>query len=691
MALTAAQRDERTREQKSALNTVSAEESGFNSKAREAIYRAYQQMMNEIEDSGFKYPNSLLAEENDTQKEAYRRSLDMATNFPDHPAILHRGALSQIDQYGHAMPAALEKKMADTAQYNPLQSDIYKDYMSNPNFNKVMQDYRDEGLRHLEEKVLPRLDYNFSRSGVYNSNAAKAARNSAAMRHNLDVEKDIRKMMHDMHREGATMAHQQLPYIQNAAQMQLTGRQQNIANLGSRQTLENQYEATQDTLNRSHQARELAAIEAAGKAGAAQQQQAQAGITNSYNQWKAERNAPMAAAAELIQHAKGIAPSGTSSTAHFTPPPVVPANPYGVATSALSQLAQIGYPHMQQKAKGGRIGRQKFAEGGAPQQPQMPPYSHEQQLLLQQIQRLQEDQESPMQRQLGLISSHALANVRGNPLENLGRALHEHGDNEIKRREHQTVRMKDAGDLMSKIQDSRQRQAEMLADMGYQKEHLAIQRDTLAETKRHHGAAESELGRHHLAVEREKQDKLTPADTKKENELNAKLDASISAYRRLKEMERLQPEINTGAVAHLPTYLHDILPESMGGTGGAQFEYEKEAEKYAQDRAKSIGGNRVTNFELKSAQKSTPTLTNSMAGIKRATDSEKTALQHTIKTLFAQKKTPYQGDIEDIEEDFRTQQTQNISEPSQSSNPYLDVPEKERLSEIETLKRELGM
>lgn len=170
-------------------------------------------------------------------------------------------------------------------------------------------------------------------------------------------------------------------------------------------------------------------------------------------------------------------------------------------------------------------------------------------------------------------------------------------------------------------------------------------------------------------------DELSPAQMKRERELDDKINASLDEYHKLISMNDKLPKIHTGTLGGLYGAVSDYLPSMLGGTGGDQGAYEKEAEELAQARAKAIGGARVTNKELESARETVPASKKPREAIKKIMSNQSRDIQRRIQNLLAQKKRPFEGDLSLLEKNYIAPPEDHAPVENKRSSPGLTLEE----------------
>lgn len=349
----------------------------------------------------------------------------------------------------------------------------------NPYQRNVIDALRSEARQNFLEDVLPNIHGNFTAAGAFHSGAHNAELHKFAQKSQLQLNREIAKMLHQNHEGSLTRAAEHSDRTMNAAH--LMGNAEKAAQ-------EANLKAAEAARNQGIFNKEIAKHDAASISQLAHQQQVQE--QNAINaRREAESEAQLEPLLRVERYANAVAghpaPVQMGVSAHQASRPTPP-NPYNVGAGILGQMAGLHQQAHQGHKKGGTVKR-KFADGGnvngfhaLGQQVQPSHYDHEIESL---ASGLKNYRVQPMQNWLQHVSAQMLANNRGDPLSNMGIGAMRAEEHMNHHRDRMLDSQAKAANLYNAMNKSRQDQQSLLADY----EHRQEARD---EQRRHNNAVE---------------------------------------------------------------------------------------------------------------------------------------------------------------------------------------------------------
>jgi hypothetical protein len=372
-----------------------------------------------------------------------------------------------------------------------------KNYIKNYQDN-VIKSLQDEYKRSFLEDIFPKIEARYIGKGSYNSGARLQAINRAAESADRSLRNEIGKLLSHAHDKG--MEHHQTEKSRKLAAAQVIGG----AAQHEREAMGRGAEQFR-TLGLTKQALTHANVGALSHFATAEQQQEQNRLNLARQEYERAKNHEMENLKTMHNIALGFPTPpiqqivGSPNTINPTPP-----NAYGLGASALGALSMLGSPQQQQRtyAKGGLV-RKRYADGGDVNSSNL---EDEMRNLIMQKEmdyrrQLQEvRQPNTLNSLTGNITHAMLSNMRGNPLENLGKGISNtlEGMSASKQRE---------ANLMDKINDSRMQQYKILADFENRRSQREHQENTLSSNQRYREQQLAQREKHHnqkLALQSEK-------------------------------------------------------------------------------------------------------------------------------------------------------------------------------------------
>ena len=501
------------------------------------------------------------------EKQHYQALGMLEKSFDDDALKLAQSELNKAKE--HNILSKVEPWVKESIESPDAYTQKYiKNYQDN-----VIKSLQDEYRRSFLEDIFPKIEARYIGKGSYNSGARLQAINRAAESADRSLRNEIGKLLSHAHDKG--MEHHQTEKSRKLAAAQVIGG----AAQHEREAMGRGAEQFR-TLGLTKQALTHANVGALSHFATAEQQQEQNRLNLARQEYERAKNHEMENLKTMHNIALGFPTPpiqqivGSPNTINPTPP-----NAYGLGASALGALAMLGSPQQQQQrayAKGGLV-RKRYADGGDVNSSNL---ENEMRNLIMQKEmdyrrQLQEvRQPNTLNALTGNITHAMLSNMRGNPLENLGKGISNtlEGMSASKQRE---------ANLMDKINDSRMQQYKILAEFENRKAEREHKENILGETNRRHHESLAQSARHHhenLAAKYAKIDSSDGVETKENtkarikknseirDEMEALLKTSEEGLRISNALESVTKRTNTGPIAgglhNIPgigPYLHGQL------------------------------------------------------------------------------------------------------------------------------------
>jgi hypothetical protein len=441
--------------------------------------------------------------------------------------------------------------------------DVYtQKYMKNYQDN-VIKSLQDEYRRSFLEDIFPKIEARYIGKGSYNSGARLQAINRASESADRSLRNEIGKLLSHAHDKG--MEHHQTEKSRKLAAAQVIGG----ASQQDREAMGRGAEQFR-TLGLTKQALTHANVGALSHFATAEQQQEQNRLNLARQEHERAQNHEMENLKQMHNMALGL-PAGPTQQIVGSPNIMnpTPPNAYGLGASALGALAMLGSPQQQQRgySKGGLV-RKRYADGGDVNSSNL---ENEMRNLMMQKEmdyrrQLQEIRQPNTLNSLTSNITHSmLSNMRGNPLENLGKGISNtlEGISSSKQRE---------ANLMDKINDSRMQQYKILADFENRRSQREHQQNTLSSNQRYREQQLAQREKHHnqkLALQSERinnpsekgmqNKKVSPTEIRLVNDAKKDL---LRARRMKKEVAHLGNLITKTSTGPIVGNIKGIIPET---------------------------------------------------------------------------------------------------------------------------------
>lgn len=399
------------------------------------------------------------------------RGLERLKNLPEVITAGNReNRLPNLIREGHnyaAMTPATEQRMNREAITSPLERDEYEQYVQNPHFQKLIKDYQDRSAERFKDEMLPATRSYYASRGAYNTSSRAAAEQIALKKHTERENRDIMKMISEMQPQAAEYALQS--HLAERSGMQ------NVVN--NRQLNKQSYLNSANALQ-ANQANDIAnqvkASQADMLAGDTEEARKLRQIAEEKSHFENHVREPERALRTFTENVHQLPVTHPSTiTGHVPAAPERP-NPYSAASGVAQLMASAGgnnpltqANNLPAMAEGGQVPSSPQSSQAIPDPhiPQTGAYTPEQSILLQMVQNFQK--QHPLNRMLQTTGANTLANLRGDPIEAFGEGMLKHIPIE---QENQ----KNHADVLHKLDDSRQKQHRLLAEMGIKTRELNI-------------------------------------------------------------------------------------------------------------------------------------------------------------------------------------------------------------------------
>lgn len=499
------------------------------------------------------------------EKQHYQALGMLEKSFDDDALKLAQSELDKAKE--HNILSKVEPWVRESVESPDVYTQKYiKNYQDN-----VIKSLQDEYRRSFLEDIFPKIEARYIGKGSYNSGARLQAINRASQSADRSLRNEIGKLLSHAHDKG--MEHHQTEKSRKLAAAQVIGgaaqQEREAVGRGAEQFR---------TLGLTKQALTHANVGALSHFATAEQQQEQNRLNLAKQEYERAKNHEMENLKTMHNIALGF-PAGPTQQIVGTPVNPTPPNPYNLASGALGALAMLNSPQQQQQrvyAKGGLV-RKRYAGGGDVNSSSL---EDEMRNLMMQREmdyrrQLHETQQpNTLNALTANITQAMLSNMRGNPLENLGKGISNtvEGMSASKQRE---------ANLIDKINDSRMQQYKILAEFENRKAEREHKENILGETNRRHHESLAQSARHHhenLAAKYAKIDSSGGVETKEStkarikknseirDEMEALLKTSEEGLRISNALESVTKRTNTGPIAgglhNIPgigPYLHGQL------------------------------------------------------------------------------------------------------------------------------------
>ena len=196
----------------------------------------------------------------------------------------------------HDIPLSQQPYFDESRAGNLAERPEYLATMNSPVFQNMIKDLRDQSAEHFSANILPQIHSSLARSGIQGGPIAREMLQSAALKHQKQLDQAEHELAWKMHHEGLGHAKSGREHVGHLGEMVGAGIHKQVHNSQQQAMQHNQNKLTQ-------QIQDLTALQSLGNAGTAEQAQKQL----QYSQAAARFSERQKREANSLQNLAGLA------------------------------------------------------------------------------------------------------------------------------------------------------------------------------------------------------------------------------------------------------------------------------------------------------------------------------------------------------------------------------------------------